>query len=45
VANKGIGIYDCLNTTCKLVMAQFIEEHHMPTVQVPEAQNLAVKSS
>jgi signal recognition particle receptor subunit beta len=42
VANRGVGIYDCLNTTCKLVMAQFIEEHNMPTIQLSDSRNLAV---
>ena len=29
VATQGTGVYECLNRACKMVMAQFIEQHNM----------------
>ncbi len=33
IATKGAGIYECLNTVCKLVVAQFVETHNKPKEQ------------
>ena len=44
VANQGIGVYECLNMICKMVMAQFIQEHNMAATDVPDETDLAVKA-
>ncbi len=44
VAREGIGIYECLNTICRMVICQFIQEHQMNVV-APEAKDFAVRGS
>ena len=44
IARDGQGIYECLNTICRMVMAKFIEEHNMGSA-VPDAKNIAVKGA
>jgi len=36
VATQGLGIYECLNTVCKLVVAQFVETHNKPKPPVAQ---------
>ena len=43
VANRGNGVHDTLNMICKMVMAQFIEEHKMPVGDIPDEKGVAVQ--
>ena len=43
VAHKGVGVHESLNMICKLVMAQFIEEHKMPVGDVPDSEGVAIQ--
>lgn len=43
IARDGEGIYECLNTICRMVMAKFIQEHNMGSTAVPESEDLAIK--
>ncbi|MDI6775365.1 MAG: hypothetical protein QME60_08265 [Verrucomicrobiota bacterium] len=44
VARDGVGIYECLNIICRMVMAKFIQEHNMAAA-VLNAKDLAVKAT
>ncbi len=43
VANKGIGVHESLNMICKMVMAQFIQDHKMPVSDIPDEEGVAIK--
>jgi signal recognition particle receptor subunit beta len=43
VAVKGAGVCETLNVICRMVMAQFIEDHNMSVEDVPEDEDVAVK--